>query len=127
MRNRPQPWLCQRGVQLISGQRFLAPASVPVLAVAADAVRGDVWQDTAVQAGEATQEESVVESSCTETGGDLPGVASQAKAAVGNKLRGAQPVQQQLIQPTGSFPNITLQPVRHAYRTQLSTKLSTLL
>ena len=68
--------------------------SGPVVAGAADAVRGGRWQDTAVQAGEATQEQSVVESPCAEAAGDLRGVASQAKAAVGKNFWGAQPVRQ---------------------------------
>lgn len=83
-------------------------ASVPVVAVAAYTIVGDIKQQTVVQPGEATQEQSVVESSCTETARGLPGLASQAKAAVGNNLWGVQPIRQQLMQPTSSFLNTKL-------------------
>lgn len=68
--------------------------SAPVVAVAADAVGGGRWQDTVVQAGETTQEQRVVESPCTEAAGNLPEVASRAKAAACKDLGGAQPVRQ---------------------------------
>lgn len=51
--------------------------------VAADAIGGGRGQDTAMEAGEATQEQSVVDSSCTEAARDFPGVASQAKGISG--------------------------------------------
>lgn len=68
--------------------------SAPVAKVVADAIRGSRWQDTAVQAVEATQEQSVVASPYTKAAGDLPWVASQTKAAIGKNVWGAQPVRQ---------------------------------
>lgn len=65
-----------------------------VVAVAADVTEG-WWQDTEGQAGEATQEQREVERLSSEAAGDLPGVTSRAKAAVGETLlRNSQPLWQ---------------------------------